>query len=317
VIRTESGYWYEASRFIYQSFPYHQIIEPSENEIRGLFSHHMVAAIRYSAPFECPRGSVSYHAVYQGDSYDLETLDRRSRQNVRNGLTHCEVRHIAVSELAEKGWELEDDTASRQGRDNRISRERWQRRYLSASELPGFEAWGAFIEDELVASLLAFEMGDCYELISQQCRHDCLNTRANNALIFTVTQSVSKRSSIHSIFYTIQSLDAHPSVDEFKFRMGYQPLLLKQRVEFSPFAKMFATPTVYRMITRLKEKYPSKPFYSKAEGVMRFYFNGLRPVEDQVWPECLREKSPLPSGGIPVVENDVFSPAREKEPLRR
>jgi hypothetical protein len=317
VLQTESSYWYEASRFVYQSFPFHQIIEPSEEEIQDLFHRNPTIAVRYSTPFECPQGSVSYHAVYQGSSYDMDTLDRRSRQNVRNGLSRCEVRHIPVSELAEKGWELEDDTASRQGRDNRISRERWQRRYLAAAELPGFEAWGAFIDDQLAASMLAFEMGDCYELISQQCKQDCLNTRANNALIFTVTQSVCKRASIRSIFYTIQSLDAPPSVDEFKFRMGYRPLLLKQRVVFSSFARYFATPAAYRIISKLRQKYPSNPFYSKTEGVLRFYLNGLRAAEDQVWPDCLRERLPSSLERIPVAENDVFAPAVDTEPVRR
>ncbi len=104
-----------------------------------------------------------------------------------------------------------------------MSEKPWRRRCMAAADLPGFEAWGALVDGRLVASLLTFQIDDWYELISQQCHRDYLNARVNNALAFVVTQTMISRTGNRSIFYTLQSLDAPASVDDFKFRMGYRP----------------------------------------------------------------------------------------------
>ncbi len=50
VLRTPSSYWYEASSRVYQAFPYHWLIEPPEQELRGLLVKNNAIAVRYSAP---------------------------------------------------------------------------------------------------------------------------------------------------------------------------------------------------------------------------------------------------------------------------
>jgi glycosyltransferase involved in cell wall biosynthesis len=71
VVRTPSSYWYEAGARAYQAFPYHRLIEPSEQELRGLLLKSNGAALRYSAPVTSARGKVSYHVVCQDLWYEL------------------------------------------------------------------------------------------------------------------------------------------------------------------------------------------------------------------------------------------------------
>lgn len=289
VAKTPSSYWYEASPRVYQAFPYHWVIQPTEEEVSNFIRKTRALALRYSTPLEQPVGCISYHAVYDKPSYNLESLDRRTRQNVRAGLKNCRVEPISFDLLAEEGWALEVDTAKRQGRRLLTNKVAWERRYKSAADLQGFEAWGALVDGRLVASLFSIQIDDCCELISQQCHRDFLNARVNNALSFIVTQTMVNRPGIRSIFYTLQSLDAPPNVDEFKFRMGYSAKPLRQRVVFHPWVKPFASPLIQKSLKRLLRSDPENPRLSKAEGLLRFHSEGKLPLSEQEWPQCLGE----------------------------
>lgn len=289
VIRTVSSYWYEASPRVYQAFPYHWVIQPTEDEILGLLRRNHAIALRYSAPVSHPLGKISYHAIYDQPAYTLEGLDRRSRQNIRTGLKNCSVEPVTFQRLAEEGWCLEVDTATRQGRKPAMDQQAWCRRYLAAADLPGFEAWGALVDGCLTATLLTFQIEDWSEFISQQCQHDYLCARVNNALTYVVTQTMINRPEIHSIFYTIQSLNAPPSVDEFKFRMGFVARPIRQRVAFHPLIPSVVLHCAHAMLARYLKRAPENPFYSRAEGVLRYHLQGNLALEKQSWPDCLEQ----------------------------
>jgi hypothetical protein len=290
VARTSSSYWYEANPRVYQAFPYNWVIQPTGNELSQLLRQNHAIGLRYSTPVDDHRGRISYHAIYDQPSYTLDGLDRRTRQNVRKGLKNCCVEQISFECLAEEGWCLEMDTASRQGRRVSISEDAWRQRYMAAADLPGFEAWGALVDGRLVASLLTFQMEDCCEMISQQCHQDYLNARVNNALCFVVTQAMVDRPGIRSIFYTLQSLDAPPSVDEFKFRMGYTARPVRQRVVFHPWMAPVFNRASHMLVKQLLSRYPDHPILAKAEGMLRFYLEGKHPLAEQHWPGCLDDR---------------------------
>ena len=124
VIRTSSSYWYEVSPRVYQAFPYHWIIKPTEEELLFFLKQNRAIALRYSAPVNYRLGRISYHATYDKRSYRLEDLDRRARQNVRKGLKNCRIEPISFARLAKDGWMLEVDTAKRQGRQMKTSKDK-------------------------------------------------------------------------------------------------------------------------------------------------------------------------------------------------
>lgn len=294
VYQTESSYWYDAGPRVLQAFPYHKLIQPSENEVRDLLMRRGIVSLRFSTPIESPVGQISYHAVYDDPSYTLDGLDRRSRQNVRTGLGNCLVEPITFERLAEEGWDLEVDTVARQGRRPMMNKSGWQQRCMAAADLPGFEAWGAIVDGRLGASLLSFQIEDWCELISQQCHRDYLSARINNALTFVVTQALINSPAIRAVFYTLQSLDAPPSVDEFKFRMGYHAKPVRQRVVFHPWCRPFASRTVHAAIKRILAHDAGNPRLAKAEGILRFNLQGRLPLCEQEWPEFLyQEKEKL------------------------
>ncbi len=289
VVRTPSSYWYEASPRVYQAFPYHWLIEPAEGELRGLLLENNAIALRYSAPVSTPRGKVSYHVVCEDPNYDLPNLRRQVRQNVRRGLKYATMEPIPLSRLASEGWNLRRDTLERQGRADAETEEWWQRLCMSADDLPGFEAWGAIHDGQLVASFLAFRCDDCYTLPHEQSATDHLDSRVNNAIFFFITHQALERGDISQVFFCLHSLDAPASVDEFKLRMGYTAKPVRQRVVFHPLLAPFFNRASHAAIKRLLDRNPQNAALAKVEGMVRFYLDGKRPPEKQEVPECLAE----------------------------
>jgi hypothetical protein len=287
VLRTPSSYWYEAGSRVYQAFPYHWLIEPSEGELRGLLVRNNAIALRYSAPVTSPRGKVSYHVVCRDPAYDLPSLSRQARQNVRRGLEYARVEPIPLSRLATEGWKLRRDSLERQGRVGAETEEWWQRLCTSAEDLPGFEAWGAIHDGELVASFLAFTCDHHFTLPHEQSASAHLEHRTNNAIFFAVTQAAFRRPDISEVFFCLQSLDAPESVDEFKFRMGYTAQPVRQRVVFHPWLAPVFNRISHAAIRQLLCWYPKNPALPKIEGMVRFCLEGKRPLQKQHWPECL------------------------------
>jgi hypothetical protein len=289
VARTESSYWVNLGKRVYQAFPYHWLIQPEEAELQEFIQSQKALALRYSTFLEAPVGCLSYHATYDHPSYDLNNLGKWARKNVRRGLKNCEIEEISFSRLAKEGWQLQVDTLDRQGRRVSMSTRLWERLCLSMVDLSGFKAWGAIVQGQLAASVVTFQMDDCGYMLYQQFHRRYIQDHVNNALSFSVTKWLMEQKPIHSILYGLHSLDAPASVDEFKFRMGYVAKPVRQRVVFHPWIKPCINHVSHALVRNLLKLTPGNPTLAKAEGMMRFYLEGLRPLEDQNCPEILRK----------------------------
>jgi hypothetical protein len=123
VVRTASTYWAEAGSHVYQAFPYHWVIQPTEPEIKEFMARESVIGLRYSTPMAANQGMASYHAVLGDQYYGLEHLSSNSRSKVRRGLKRCRVGSVSLDQLARDGWELQRDTIERQGRPESMNEE--------------------------------------------------------------------------------------------------------------------------------------------------------------------------------------------------
>lgn len=291
IFRSPSSYWYNQGPRVLQAFPYHWLIRPTEAELSDLLRSKRALGLRYSTPLAAAQGSISYHAVYEQPDYDLEKLGKWARKNVRRGLNNCRVEPVPFERLADEGFSLQLDTLDRQGRKLGLKKSVWSRRCLMAARLPGFEAWGALVDGKLAASVMTFPMGDCMYMLYQQCHRQYLPEHVNNALSFTVTQTLIRRPEVKSIFYGLHSLDAPPSVDEFKFRMGYAANPVRQRVVFHPALGPFLNSASQAAVKGLLRLRPGEPVLAKADGLLRFYLNGKLPLSRQPFPPPLSRET--------------------------
>jgi len=298
VYRTKSSYWFNAGPGVFQAFPYHWLIAPTQAEIRNLMLGRGMIALRYSTPLDYPGGKVSYHIVLK-KPYDLAMLKSQARNGVKCGMKHFKIEQISFERLATEGWALQRDTLKRQDRLRSMQQDGWERLCRSADGLPGFEAWSATLNGELAAAVIACRIDDYFYIPYALSHTSFLSHHPNNALFYSVSSELLEREGTAGIFFTVQSLDAPAHVDEFKFRMGFQAIPVCQHVDFSPFLRPFTTRLVHSLIRRLYRRNPSNPALAKAEGILRFHLEGGHPISDQTWPECLsarRQEVLLPSG---------------------
>ena len=286
VIRTASSYWYDAGPRVLQAFPYHWLITPDEKEIHDLMVKHGIAALRYSTPLDFPKGMVSYHVVLNRP-YTLEMLRSQARNGVKRGLEHFKVERISFERLATEGWVLQQDTLARQDRLRSMTQKEWEHLCRSAEGLPGFEAWAAISNNELAGAVIICRIDDVFNVPYAMSHSRFLPNHVNNVIFFSVSCEMLGREGISSVFFTVQSLDAPADVDEFKFRMGFEPKAVRQRVDFHPALNPFATPAVHTLTGKLLQRDPSNPLLAKAEGMLRFHVEGKRRIAEQAWPKCL------------------------------
>jgi hypothetical protein len=107
-------------------------------------------------------------------------------------------------------------------------------------------------------------------MLYQQCHSRYLREHVNNALSFVVTQTLIRRPGIRGVFYGMQSLDAPRSVDEFKFRMGYEAKAVRQRIAFHPYLAPLVNKYTHRISNCLSAWNPANRLLAKAEGMLRF-----------------------------------------------
>jgi hypothetical protein len=287
VYRTPSSYWYEAAPRVLQAFPYHWLIKPDEKEIRELLFQHGIAALRYSTPLDFPKGMISYHVVLH-EPYELDMLKSQTRNGVKRGLKNFTVEKISFEQLATQGWVLQHDTLVRQDRLRSMTQAQWECLCRSADGLPGFEAWAAISkEKELAAAVIICQIDAEFNVPYAMSHSRFLSDHVNNAIFYSISRELLGRKLGGGIFFTVQSLDAPPNVDEFKFRMGFEARAVRQRVDFHPFLNPLATPMAHTIIRTLLHYDPSNPMLAKTEGMLRFHVEGQRGITEQNWPNCL------------------------------
>jgi hypothetical protein len=290
VHKTERSYWHEQGHHAYQAFPYHLEIQPSEEELAYLIKEAGAIALRYSTPISQPIGKVSYHVFFDKEEMLIKNLHKKVRHDVCNGLNFSKIEPISFQRLADEGWGLRADTLQRQGRRGAENLKWWRKLCLSADGLTGFEAWAAIHDGELASAVITFTSGDTCSILFQLSCTRFLKNGVNNALSFVVVNEAFQSSGVRKIFYGLHSLEAPASVDNFKFRMGFVAHPVRQRIVLHPLAKQLLNPQSHRLICELKRVNSMKPFLAKVEGVIRFYLQGLLPLELQEWPENLLDQ---------------------------
>src|SRR5690349_5228496 len=299
VFRTASSYWDSAGPHVLQAFPYHWLINPSEEVISDLLLRHKIVSVRYSTLLNSQIGKVSYHIILH-NPYNMDNLKAQARNGVKRGLKHCRIEQISFERLATEGWVLQRDTLDRQNRLRSMTQAEWERICRSAADLPGFEAWAAVADHELAAALIVCQIDNTWSVPYALSHRRFLNDHVNNALFYSTSCNLLGRDGVEGIFFTVQSLDAPPSVDDFKLRMGLTPRPVRQRVDFHPWLRPLATTTTHKLFTGLLQHDSGNPVLAKTEGMLRFYIDGKQPLMHQHWPECLmpcHEELPKATGG--------------------
>ena len=250
VVKTESCWWYNAygQKHIYYSFPPNRVVAPSSDEIKQVFrSAPGAKAVRYLSPATAGTGKEGYIWTCR-QPYSLQTLEHKARNQVRQGLKNCQVRAITLAELQALGARAHADTMKRLG--------------IETGELkfgkpmqdnPAYEAWGAFVEDNLAAYIVTLRIEDWVYIQINRSVKEYLKHRPNNALVYTVISELLARPGISTVSYGWGPLYELDTLDHFKLGMGSVKEPVRQCAILTYWLRPILPSFVCRTVEKLSE----------------------------------------------------------------
>lgn len=269
VIQTSSCLWYNAHPWSYLSTPYHRLLTPTQGEIRRVLWGGPALVLRYPAPIQgdTTRGGLF---VCSNRTYDLSSLGKKARNQTRRGLERCTVRPIELSWLAEHGHLLNVETLARQGRAaDSLTLTQWKAYCRAAGEIAGFEAWGAFVGEQLAAFMVAALVEEWFSILCQASRTSTLELSPNNALVYVVTQAKLRSCDVGHVSYGMKSLEATGGLDHFKEQMGFHLQPFRECVVLHPVLRIVSRVGAQAMVERLAARHPESDLWRKASVVLR------------------------------------------------
>ncbi len=277
VKEVDGGYWFNAHPGIYVSLPFQKMLVPSEVNVKRILRKDGIA-LRY--PCDEKYGRASYRISINDSGYSLASLNGKSRNQTRRGLENCVVKPVEFDLLFEQAVKLNKETLVRQGR--RIPSgfdEYWLRYYREAAKAEGAEAWGAFIDGELAAYLIAFRMEAVAHILIVRSAREMLSRYPNNALIFSYVSSAMHSGEVGEVSIGYESIQGGmASLDKFKTGMGFKKIVIGQRVEFSPLIAPIARSPFGRLVKSMSSRLADKnEKVAKLSGLLDWYQTQEKP----------------------------------------
>jgi hypothetical protein len=212
-------------------------VDPSRSELAKVMIRGAALAIRYPGkPGEATADGGIY--VCADRNYDFATLSANARSHTRRGLARCTVERRDFKDLAVKAYPLITETNVRQtGKQPHRSEAHWKSFCELAGRWPDLEAWGAFVDGELAAFIVAMLAADCYYIHLQKSSSAQLKNYSNNALLFTVMKTALARPEVGWISNGQIALAAKEGLYHFKTSMGFGIHPFKEQVVLNPLIK--------------------------------------------------------------------------------
>jgi len=256
-LQGESCLWVEKKKFFFESVPGHRQIRLEPGEAARLFKQGALA-IRYTCAET--EGTPSFEYVCDDENFGLDSLAPDARRRVRRGLETCCVRPVPFETLAREGCAINQSVFTRQGRVTRsvmTDESCWERYMTICAELPGIEAYGAFLEDRLIGFSIAVYLDDYCYLFHTHAFSEFMKFNPIYALTYTVVRNALQKPEIKYVSQGLESFLVLPEVERFKLAMGFHKKPLGRRVELSPWARpLFSTPASWLVGKLLRQFRP-------------------------------------------------------------
>jgi hypothetical protein len=196
--------------------------------------------------------------------YDLGSLHKKSRTATRRGLENCEVKPFDFAYLARHGQRLNEETFQRQGRSlETMTEAQWRRLCEVASEIPDFEAWGAWVKGHLASfSILAFVEGWVFFHFGSSAT-EYLPYNPNNAVTFVVTKTKISDPRVVCLCYGAESAFTMP-LNQYKLRMGYRRQVFGERIVLNPLLQPVLSLGGRRIVDWAARTHPKSEIWRRA-----------------------------------------------------
>ena len=249
IIKVGPHLWAEKQKLCLESIPPHRHIQLEPHEARELFRRGFLV-LRYT----CDEAAGTQSAEYICDvpDYGFDSLEAKTRNQVRQGLRNCKVRPVQFELLRREGCAINQSVFQRQGRQGPVflrEQSSWDRYMDYCAAAKDIEPYGAFVDDKLCAYVLMVRLEDYAYVYHPFAKASHLQFRPMNALIFTVTQHFLQVEKVLRVSYGLESLASQPALEKFKSGMGYRSVPIGRKILLNPLARPLVSDHVANLIS--------------------------------------------------------------------
>ena len=257
-------FWYSIGLRRFTTVPCNRHISLSTHDLSSIWSQG--ALFVYFPSADNRPAFPGYIFVVEDKNYDLGSIKSGNRRhNIRRAFKHCTVERIPSELLVQKAEPLIQDTYCRHDRNWKNSvLEKWRNYFRAAGSNPLFEAWGAFVSNELAAFLVEFTFRGGVHQDVQLSRNDLLKYYPVNALVFVSTQQAIARPGISHVSYGQRPVSGErESLVSFKESIGYKKVPMRQRLEVNPVVKPVFSYPLSSILRAIAERYRHRSDYAR------------------------------------------------------
>ena len=172
-------------------------------------------------------------------AYDVETLPKNARRDIRAGLRRCEIRRLELEWYSRNRYAI-DAAAVGRYRDYQANLDptETRQRTLVEGAYPGRETWGAFVDGAFAAYMDCLVIDDAAFLASTKAAPAFFKALVNNALAYHVTKHYLQERKVKYVCDGQRSLVHQTQYQDFLEKMGYRRIYCPLRAEFAMPARL-------------------------------------------------------------------------------
>ncbi len=240
-IKTNNCAWQEIGSRAFITAPESFPVFLQDSDIRRMFFGKGALFLRIIEPENKIRSeSEQWHRFICRSPYDLKNLTKKTRNQTRRGLEHCQVRRITFDQLAEEGVQANIDTHKRHGLIDETTNkaiDKWKNQIRGYRRWPDVRTYAAIINEPatpIAAFVITILIGDSWIISVHRSTDDSLSYYPNNALIYQTTKDLLNEPGVKLVTYGLEPLGKNESLKRFKVGLGFQPQPVRHRVLIHP-----------------------------------------------------------------------------------
>jgi hypothetical protein len=163
--------------------------------------------------------------------YDISSLRKAARYDVRRGLQQCQVRKVDAEWFASNGFPVYSAAFRHYGTTPGLTETEFVDEFRAHATYPGRETWGAFMNDRLIAWESCIVIDDAVVSASAKCDPAYFIARPNNALVYVLTRHYLRERRLRYVTSGSRVLLHATNVQAFNEKMGYRKVYCPLRTE--------------------------------------------------------------------------------------
>lgn len=253
-----NGVWWGHHRGpFYTSLPFQLQLDITPEEAREVLSRSRTWGLSFLS--QRP-GLPGGHYVIRPEGYDLNSVSRKQRGHVTQGLAACEIRILDEGELLLKGLPLNRETLQRQSREDAtiLDPAKWKAFVHAVGRCPGVTIHGAFVDGRLATYLISCREGQWLHLIYKMSTRVDREHHPDHALDFSIIRDAAADPGILFIGNSTTSILRNEGLDRYKRQLGYHLQPHNLSIHFHPWlASMLSPGAAVSLAQRVKARFPA------------------------------------------------------------